>query len=166
MFRPRSRVWSLLVLAVLLSNVAQHPASASRLLKEADASDFEDEEREAPVEPVSMMATFSSWPESLLSSYLSNEQLAAWSHDYISRCGRIARRFSIGKTVKGTDLWVIEVAANPGKIEAKPNFKYVSASLATGLLPTCSSGTLTTQQHSVNTPQSHLEMYCEPVACI
>lgn len=118
------------MVAVLLSSVAQHPASASRLLKETDVTDVEDEEMQTIDEPVSTMATFSSWPESLLSSYLSNDQLAAWSQDYISRCGKIARRFSIGKSVKGADLWVIEVAANPGKVEAKPNFKYVSARLA------------------------------------
>jgi hypothetical protein len=82
---------------------------------------------EGPTELVSTQALFSSWPETLVSGYLSNEQLAAWSLDFTTRCSKIARRFSIGKSIKGADLWVIEIAANPGQVEAKPNFKYVSA---------------------------------------
>jgi hypothetical protein len=70
----------------------------------------------------------SSWTGPLLSSYLSNSQLEAWSQDFTNRCSAISRRFSIGKSVEGTDLWVIEIAAHPGKVEAKPNFKYVSSS--------------------------------------
>lgn len=44
---------------------------------------------------------------------------------FTSRCG-ISRVFSIGKSVKGTDLWAMEVSNNPGVEEAKPKFKYVA----------------------------------------
>lgn len=71
-------------------------------------------------------ALFKSWPDNLLNGYLSNEQLSAWSQDFTTRCSKISRRFSIGKSVKGVDLWVVEIAANPGAVEAKPNFKYVA----------------------------------------
>ena len=33
---------------------------------------------------------------------------------------------SVGKSVEGVDLWVLEIALNAGKEEAKPNFKYVA----------------------------------------
>lgn len=67
-----------------------------------------------------------SWTNLLLKGYLTNAQLAQWSADFVSRCSSISRRFSIGKSVNGVDLWVVEISANPGVAEAKPNFKYVS----------------------------------------
>lgn len=33
---------------------------------------------------------------------------------------------SVGKSFEGVDLWVLEIALNPGVREAKPNFKYVA----------------------------------------
>ncbi|KAF8071164.1 SOL1 [Scenedesmus sp. PABB004] len=64
--------------------------------------------------------------EQLLKAYLSNEQLEAWIKDYTSRCASISRAFSIGRSVKGAELWVLEIAERPGVREAKPNFKYVA----------------------------------------
>lgn len=115
-----SRPASLLLLVVLVWAL---PAHGSRLLRGEQQLPAE----EGPTELVSTQAVFASWPETLLSGYLSNEQLAAWSLDFTTRCSKIARRFSIGKSIKGADLWVIEIAAAPGQVEAKPNFKYVSA---------------------------------------
>lgn len=66
------------------------------------------------------------WTDLLLKGYLTNTQLGQWSADFVGRCSSIARRFSIGKSVTGVDLWVVEVSANPGVVEAKPNFKYVA----------------------------------------
>lgn len=114
------------------------PVQGSRLLRgephdvpELEPAEFVSTAAElvsTPAELVSTTAVFSgNWADTLVSGYLSNDQLAAWSLDFTRRCSNIARRFSIGKSVKGTDLWVVEIAANPGKVEAKPNFKYVSA---------------------------------------
>jgi hypothetical protein len=75
-------------------------------------------------------ATREDWSSLLLSGYLTNAQLGQWTADFVSRCGSIARRFSIGKSVNGVDLWVVEVSAKPGVVEAKPNFRYVSAPTA------------------------------------
>jgi hypothetical protein len=72
-------------------------------------------------------ATSENWSSLLLSGYLTNAQLGQWTADFVSRCGSIARRFSIGKSVNGVDLWVVEVSSKPGVVEAKPNFRYVSA---------------------------------------
>lgn len=68
------------------------------------------------------------WTDLLLKGYLTNAQLGQWSADFVSRCSSIARRFSIGKSVNGVDLWVVEISSHPGVVEAKPNFKYVSDS--------------------------------------
>jgi hypothetical protein len=64
----------------------------------------------------------------LLTAYLTNAQLGTWTSDFVTRCSSIARRFSIGKSTSGVDLWVVEIAAKPGVVEAKPNFRYVSRS--------------------------------------
>jgi hypothetical protein len=123
-----SRAAAVLVLSVLIWTAV--PAHGSRLLKGEPQVSAE----EGPTELVSTQAVFASWPETLVSGYLSNEQLAAWSLDFSTRCSKIARRFSIGKSTKGADLWVIEISANPGQVEAKPNFKYVSAAAGCALL--------------------------------
>ena len=50
---------------------------------------------------------------------------AAYVHDYARRCSRIARAFSIGKSVHGADLWVLELGASRGQDVGKPRFKYL-----------------------------------------
>jgi hypothetical protein len=50
---------------------------------------------------------------------------AAYVHDYARRCSQIARAFSIGKSVRGADLWVLELGAARGQDVAKPRFKYL-----------------------------------------
>ena len=50
---------------------------------------------------------------------------AAYVHDYARRCSRIARVFSTGKSVRGADLWVLELGASRGQDVAKPRFKYL-----------------------------------------
>lgn len=46
--------------------------------------------------------------------------------NYVQRCGNISRLFSLGTTPNGNELWALELSAAPGKIEAKPNFKYLA----------------------------------------
>lgn len=107
---------SMLFLVFLLISSSAVPAAQARPIRVAPTD----------VQVSTSAAVFQSWPEMLLGGYLSNSQLEAWSLDFTTRCSSIARRFSIGKSVSGSDLWVIEIAAHPGKVEAKPNFKYVS----------------------------------------
>lgn len=45
--------------------------------------------------------------------------------DFVKRCGRMARMFSVGNSVEGRPLWALEIANNPGKVEAKPNARLV-----------------------------------------
>lgn len=74
-------------------------------------------------------AAGANYSDTLLTTYLTNAQLGTWAADFVARCGSIARRFSIGKSGNGVDLWVVEISSNPGVVEAKPNFRYVSASV-------------------------------------
>ncbi|XP_056851790.1 carboxypeptidase SOL1 isoform X5 [Raphanus sativus] len=39
--------------------------------------------------------------------------------------GFLERAFSIGKSVNGFPLWVIEISDRPGEVEAEPAFKYI-----------------------------------------
>ena len=45
--------------------------------------------------------------------------------EYINRCGRIARMFSIGHSVEGRPLWALEISKTPGKVEPKPNARII-----------------------------------------
>jgi hypothetical protein len=38
----------------------------------------------------------------------------------------VCLRCSIGKSVLGQHLWVLEISDKPGKAEPEPNFKYVA----------------------------------------
>jgi hypothetical protein len=114
---------------VLLCMIVLHtsPVLGSRRLLQTQQQDTGDGPALAGLAVDPAVVFSGSWPDTLVSGYLSNEQLEQWSADYVRRCSKIARRFSIGKSVMGVDLWVMEIAANPGQVEAKPNFKYVSA---------------------------------------
>ncbi|KAK9814699.1 hypothetical protein WJX72_010093 [[Myrmecia] bisecta] len=60
------------------------------------------------------------------SRYYDNKQLAEHMHSFAKRCSTIARTFSLGKSVEGQDMWVLEISDHPGEVEAKPNVKYVA----------------------------------------
>lgn len=64
------------------------------------------------------------WSKKLDNTYLTADELTAWMKEYISRCP--ARMFSIGQSVQNRTLWVLEISDSPGKVEPKPNFKYVA----------------------------------------
>lgn len=49
----------------------------------------------------------------------------AYLQEYTERCGAISRLYSIGKSTEGRDLWVLELADNPGKVERDANIKYI-----------------------------------------
>ena len=54
------------------------------------------------------------------------EALTKVLKEYSHSCKNISRLYSIGKSVKGRELWVLEISDNPGKHElAEPEFKYV-----------------------------------------
>lgn len=72
--------------------------------------------------PPSPLKAFRPAPLSLRYTYAQETYLL----DYTQRCGAIARTFSIGKSERGTDLWVLELGLSKGKEPvAKPYFKYL-----------------------------------------
>lgn len=63
--------------------------------------------------------------QSVLTSYLSNDDLETYMRGYLSRCGHMARMFTLGKSKEGRPMWALELSNNAGSIEAKPNARLV-----------------------------------------
>lgn len=61
----------------------------------------------------------------LAHGYMTNSDLEKAIKAFHGRCGHISRIYSIGKSVLGVPLWVMEISNNPGKEEAKPAFKFI-----------------------------------------
>ncbi|CAN8235503.1 unnamed protein product [Cochlearia groenlandica] len=61
----------------------------------------------------------------LTRGYMTNDDLEKAMKDFTNRCSKISRLYSIGKSVNGFPLWVIEISDRPGEIEAEPAFKYI-----------------------------------------
>jgi hypothetical protein len=61
------------------------------------------------------------------SDYPSSEEIARKMKDLSIKYSKIMRLFSIGKSVKGKDLWVIKISDNVGEDEVEPEFKYISS---------------------------------------
>nr|XP_016436293.1 PREDICTED: carboxypeptidase SOL1-like [Nicotiana tabacum] len=63
--------------------------------------------------------------EELAKDYMSNSDLENAIMSLNRRCSKISRVYSIGKSVLGVPLWVMEISDKPGKEEAEPAFKYI-----------------------------------------
>ncbi|CAN0928345.1 Carboxypeptidase SOL1 [Linum grandiflorum] len=57
--------------------------------------------------------------------YMTNLELEKAVNDFGERCSNISRIYSIGESVNGVPLWVIEISDKPGEEEAEPAFKYI-----------------------------------------
>ncbi|KAK8914027.1 hypothetical protein KSP39_PZI024462 [Platanthera zijinensis] len=55
--------------------------------------------------------------------YMSNTELKEAITEFGQRCSHISHIYSIGKSVKGFPLLVIEISDRPGQEEAEPSFK-------------------------------------------
>ena len=59
-------------------------------------------------------------------SHHSNKQLKEFLQSYATKYSKITRLYSIGKSVNGVDLWVMEISNNPGIHElGEAEFKYI-----------------------------------------
>ena len=59
-------------------------------------------------------------------SHHSNEELEEFLHSFAAEYSNITRLYSVGKSVKGVNLWVMEISDNPGVHElGEPEFKYI-----------------------------------------
>ncbi|OAY85527.1 Carboxypeptidase SOL1 [Ananas comosus] len=68
--------------------------------------------------------------EEMTRGYMSNSELEMAVKKFAKRCANISRGFSkttisIGKSVNGVPLWVIEISDKPGQKEAEPAFKFI-----------------------------------------
>lgn len=60
-------------------------------------------------------------------NYPSFEQIKAKLNEFATRFPQITRLVSIGKTVKGRELFVLKISDNPAVDEVEPEFKYISS---------------------------------------
>ncbi|KAK3244967.1 hypothetical protein CYMTET_45444, partial [Cymbomonas tetramitiformis] len=60
-----------------------------------------------------------------LGAYHSNEELDTFVKDFTTAgpCTSLSRTYSIGKSVEGREMWVLEISDKPGVDEPEPNFK-------------------------------------------
>lgn len=63
--------------------------------------------------------------EKLAEGYMSNDDLEKAIKAFGRRCSNISRIYSIGKSVLGVPLWVMEISDRPGKQEPEPAFKFI-----------------------------------------
>ncbi|XP_052730394.1 carboxypeptidase SOL1 isoform X5 [Vigna angularis] len=61
----------------------------------------------------------------LAQGYMSNDDLEWAIKEFGQRCSNISRIYSIGNSVNGFPLLVIEISDKPGEEETKPAFKYI-----------------------------------------
>ncbi|KAH9757732.1 Carboxypeptidase SOL1 [Citrus sinensis] len=57
--------------------------------------------------------------------YMTNAELEKAVKEFGRRCSNISRIYSIGKSVSGFPLWVIEISDKPGVEEPEPAFKFI-----------------------------------------
>ncbi|KAK7279787.1 hypothetical protein RJT34_24845 [Clitoria ternatea] len=61
----------------------------------------------------------------LAQGYMTNDDLERAIKEFAQRCSNISRIYSIGKSVNGVPLWVIEISDKPGQEESEAAFKYI-----------------------------------------
>ena len=59
-------------------------------------------------------------------SYHNYSELTEFLENISSQYPHITRLESIGQSVQGRELWVLEISDNPGINEIEPEFKYVA----------------------------------------
>ncbi|XAR62244.1 Metallocarboxypeptidase D [Bertholletia excelsa] len=63
--------------------------------------------------------------DKLAQGYMTNSDLERAIKAFGRRCPNISRVYSIGKSVQGFPLWVMEISDKPGEEEAEPAFKFI-----------------------------------------
>ncbi|CAK9313457.1 unnamed protein product [Citrullus colocynthis] len=62
---------------------------------------------------------------SIMQGYMTNKELEEAIKAFGKKCSKISRIYSIGDSVQGFPLWVMEISDKPGQEEAEPAFKYI-----------------------------------------
>ncbi|XP_059630399.1 carboxypeptidase SOL1 isoform X2 [Cornus florida] len=63
--------------------------------------------------------------DNLARGYMSNSDLEKAIKAFDRRCANVSRIYSIGKSIQGVPLWVMEISDKPGEEEAEPSFKFI-----------------------------------------
>ncbi|KAM7277643.1 hypothetical protein ACFE04_004777 [Oxalis oulophora] len=63
--------------------------------------------------------------DDVANGYMSNSDLENSIKSFVKRCSHISTFYSIGNSVNGIPLWVIEISDKPGVVEPEPAFKFV-----------------------------------------
>ncbi|KAA8537958.1 hypothetical protein F0562_027462 [Nyssa sinensis] len=63
--------------------------------------------------------------DKLAHGYMTNYDLEKAITAFGRRCANISRIYSIGKSVEGVPLWVMEISDKPGEEEVEPAFKFI-----------------------------------------
>ncbi|KAG6518238.1 hypothetical protein ZIOFF_021642 [Zingiber officinale] len=63
--------------------------------------------------------------DEMAGGYMSNSELEEAMKEFSKRCANISRMYSIGKSVKGFPLWVMEISDKAGEEEPEPAFKFI-----------------------------------------
>ena len=77
------------------------------------ANDRRDSSHGAPVDGIGS----GQWQDPSTFIYQSHEVLSDWLQTYAKRYSQITRLYSIGKSVQGRELWVMEISDYPGMHE-------------------------------------------------
>jgi carboxypeptidase D len=64
-------------------------------------------------------------PVDAYSGYHNYEELTSFLNTIVATYPALTRLYSIGKSVMGRELWVLQLTRNPDSIELEPQFKYV-----------------------------------------
>ncbi|KAF7821708.1 carboxypeptidase SOL1 [Senna tora] len=115
-------LFSLLLLSCIISSVFIHGIARGGLHSDLPSGDlnnssharhlFEDNTFQTQISGVDMAH-----------GYMTNLDLEIAIKDFGQRCSNISKIYSIGKSVNGVPLWVIEISDKPGEEEAEPAFK-------------------------------------------
>ncbi|WPU63783.1 DUF2817 domain-containing protein [Peredibacter starrii] len=65
--------------------------------------------------------------DKVLADYPTSAQIGQKLQAAAAKYPQIMRLFSIGKSVRGKDLWVMKISDNPAMDEVEPEFKYISS---------------------------------------
>ncbi|KAG7032883.1 Carboxypeptidase SOL1, partial [Cucurbita argyrosperma subsp. argyrosperma] len=63
--------------------------------------------------------------DKIMQGYMTNKELERAVKAFGKKCSKISKIYSIGDSVQGFPLWVIEISDKPGQEEAEPAFKYI-----------------------------------------